>query len=390
MSQRVWLVSVMAVAFGVVGITAERSSSQETSQEGPQAEGSQPQAEASGEFGRGFGRVGGSGGEFRGGRWGEFGGSGRGGFGGEIVADTPHETSESKHLPVPAVPRIWVVEDSEETERLYELLKNEVVTTLQFPEGTPLNEVLVFLSEECNVQIQLDTIALDELGIAPDEPTVLSVENARLSQAMRLLLDPLELTCIVYSGGLLVTSPEESLNKQPVALYDVRDLLLKGSYEGLIDTITMTIAPDTWAANGGGDADIRAYPQRGALVIKQSSEVHADLASFFGAMRQLEAIPSAKPTVIDKTARQRKIEESLQPRGIGSAGGVSDYEDLVEALRHLDEEKNLRQKAGDDTSDSHLSKAYGLIYNEANRRGAGIFSISETPVADTNNLNDSE
>lgn len=317
MSQRVWLASVMAAALGVVGIAVERSRSQESSQEG-----TQPQAEASGELGRGgFGRIGEFGG--RGGRGGEYGG-GRGGFGatGELGADTPAETPESKPLTAPAVPRIWVAEDSEETERLYELLKSEVVTTLEFSDGTPLNEVLAFLSEKCNVQIQLDTVALDELGIAPDEPTVLRVENARLSQVMRLLLDPLELTCIVYSGGLLVTSPEESLNKHAVAVYDVRDLLLKGSYEGLIDTITMTIAPDTWAANGGGDADIRAYPQRGALVITQSSEVHANLASFFAAMRQLEAIPDAKPTVIDKTAQQRKIEESLQPRGIGAVGGV--------------------------------------------------------------------
>jgi hypothetical protein len=408
MSQRVWLVSVMAVALGVVGITAERSRSQEASQA---QEGSQPQAEASGDFGRGFGRVGGRGGEFdggRGGRGGEFGSVGRGGYGGELRATTSAEAPDSKPLPVPAVPRIWVTTDPERTDQLYEILKSPLPSAgLQFPDGTPLEEVIAFLREQYDVEILLDTVALDELGIGADEPVSISVSNIRLDQAMRRMLEPLELTYVVDDGVVLVTSEEEALTKLHLAIYDVRDLLLQGDYDSLQEIITSAIASDTWAENGGGEAEIRAYPQRGALVVLQTLSVHEEIDGLLTAMRATPLDPNAKPlTEPARVSAERRagphcvfgpaprkteapaIEEG--PQAASEARGASGYEPLLEALRHLDEEKNLRQEAGDDTSGSHLSKAYGLIYDEANRRGAGIFSIRETPVADKNNLNDSE
>lgn len=392
MSQRVWLVSVLAVALGGLGIAVERSRSQEAS---PEQDGSQPQAEASGDFGGGFGRGG------------EFGG--RGGFGGgEFGGDMGGEAPQPTVLPAPAVQCIWVTDDPERTEQLHEALKSPLTSAgLEFPDGTPLEEIIAFLREEYGIEILLDTVALDELGIGADEPVSISVRNIRLYQAMRRMLEPLELTYVVDDAVVLVTSEEEAFTKLHLAIYDVRDLLLQGDYDSLMEIVTSTIATDTWAENGGGEAEIRAYPQRGSLVITQTSSVHAEILGLFEALRKTSidanATPLTEPARVSAERRAgphcvfgpapRKTEAPAieeGPQAASEARGASGYEPLLEALRHLDEEKSLRQEAGDDTNGSHLSKAYGLIYDEANRRGAGIFSIRETPVADTNNLNDSE
>ncbi len=304
MSQRVWLVSVMAVALGVVGIAVERSRSQEEAR--PQEE-PQPQAEASSEFGGGFGgQLGG--GEF-GGREGyargsEFGG--RGGFAGGGEAASPAA------LPAPAVPRIWVTEDPDGTQQLYDVLQRPLPSAgLDFGDGAPLEEIIAYLSEEYDISIVLDTVALDELGIGPDERVSISVRGIRLGQAMRRILEPLELTYEIDSGVVLVTSEEEALTKLRLAIYDVRDLLLQGDYDPLMDVITTTIASDTWAKNGGGEAEIRAYPQRGVLVVSQTMSVHEQIEGLLTAMRATPFDPHAKP--LPKTSS----------RGRGRAGAGS-------------------------------------------------------------------
>ncbi len=392
MSQRVWLVSVMAAALGVLGIAVERSRSQESSQEV-----SQPQAEASGDSVEGAGTADDPVGDF-GGR--NYHGGGR--------ARSEDKAARPDAAPVPAAPRNWVAEDPERIQQIDEILKRPLPSAgLDFPEGTPLEEIVAFLSEEYDIPILLDTAALDELGIGTDEPVSISVRNIHFGQALRRMLEPLELTYVIDSGVVVVTSEEEALTKLRLAIYDVRDLLLQGDYDSLIEIITATIASDTWAENGGGEAEIRAYPQRGSLVISQTSSVHAEILGLFDALRSTSMDPDAKPlTEPARVSAERRagphcvfgpapketagpvIEQA--PRAASEASGALGYEKLLEALRHLDSEKRIRQDAGDDSDHGHLNKAYGLIYDEANRRGAGIFSIRETPIADMNVLNDSE
>lgn len=297
MSQRVWLVSVLAVVLGGLGIAVERSSSQEASQE----EGSQPQAEASGEFGGDFGRGG---------------GFGVGEFGGGMTGEAPQSTA----LPAPAVPRLWVTADPGRTEELFEILKSPISSSgLDFPDNTPLAEIATYLSEEYGAPILLDTVALDELGIGADESVGISIRDVRLGQAMRLMLEPLELTYVIDGGVLLVTSEDEAFSKLTVAVYDVRDLLLNGEFDPLIEIITAAIASDSWAENGGGEAEIRAYPQRGSLVISQTTTVHEEIAAFLEAMRAAPLDPNANPL-----PNQRP-----DNRGVGAgAGCASEHEPM--------------------------------------------------------------
>lgn len=248
MSRKLWVASVVALSLAIVALVADRSRSQE------QGEGQPAETSA-------------------------------------VATDQVKPTP----FPAPEKPRIWATEDPEGTERLCRLLKDQVVATLESPDDATLEKVLNNFSYVYGENFHLDTIALDELGLGADEPIVINVKNVRLGQALRLMLEPLELTYCVDNGMVVITTEEAALNRLPVAVYDVRDLLLDSDFDTLIEPITSTIASDTWAENGGGEAEIRAYPQRGSLVISQSTRVHEEVLNFLTALRVAPFDPEAKP-----------------------------------------------------------------------------------------------
>lgn len=350
MSQRVWLASVMAAALGVLGIAVERSSSQEASQEG-----SQPQAEASGDSGGGESESSGGGFGIAIGIGGGFGGSAHGsgggfGGGGEFGASALAEDSESQSQSVPTAPRIWVSEDPERTEQLYEILKSPLPSAgLQFPDGTPLEEIIAFLREEYDVEIVLDTVALDELGLGPDEPISISLRSIRFDQALRRMLEPLDLTYVVDDGVLLVTSEEEALTKLRLAIYDVRDLVSQGDYDSLRKIIVSTIAADTWAENGDGESEIRAYPQRGAFVVLQTISVHEEIASLLTAMRAMPVDSNAK-TLPHRRQEGGNSRGGYQSTNRPTPRKASVHERELEQARQrdLDREREARSSEADE------------------------------------------
>ena len=158
--------------------------------------------------------------------------------------------------------------------------------------------MLTYLENEFSISISLDRDALDELGLGPDEPVSIgakSLNNVKSAQALRLVLDPLELTYCIDGGVVVVTTQEEALTKLSLAVYDVRDLVTEGDYNSLIDIIASTIAPDTWADNGGGVAQIRSLPQRGCLVISQTTTAHGQIGDLLSALRQPAVNPNVNP-----------------------------------------------------------------------------------------------
>ena len=91
---------------------------------------------------------------------------------------------------------------------------------------TPLEEVIEFLRDEYEIEIQLDTTALDELGIQPDEPITVNLRKITLRSALRLMLKSLELTYIIRDEVLLITTEEEAETLLSVKVYPVGDLVI--------------------------------------------------------------------------------------------------------------------------------------------------------------------
>ena len=93
-------------------------------------------------------------------------------------------------------------------------------------QDTPLEEIVAFLRDEYEIEIQLDTQALDDFGLGPDEPVSVNLRNISLRSAMRLMLKPLELTYVIDDEVLLITTEDEALTRLSVKVYPVADLVL--------------------------------------------------------------------------------------------------------------------------------------------------------------------
>jgi general secretion pathway protein D len=59
-------------------------------------------------------------------------------------------------------------------------------------------------------------------------------------------------------------------------------------FDSLIDLITSTVASESWAENGGGQAEIRPFPTNLSLVISQTQAVHEQIADLLEQLRRLQ------------------------------------------------------------------------------------------------------
>jgi general secretion pathway protein D len=59
-------------------------------------------------------------------------------------------------------------------------------------------------------------------------------------------------------------------------------------FDSLIDLITSTVATESWAENGGGQAEIRPFPTNLSLVISQTQAVHEQIADLLEQLRRLQ------------------------------------------------------------------------------------------------------
>jgi general secretion pathway protein D len=59
-------------------------------------------------------------------------------------------------------------------------------------------------------------------------------------------------------------------------------------FDSLIDLIVSTVETDSWAENGGGQAEIRPFPTNLSLVISQTQAVHEEIADLLEQLRRLQ------------------------------------------------------------------------------------------------------
>jgi tetratricopeptide (TPR) repeat protein len=101
-------------------------------------------------------------------------------------------------------------------------------TSLEFPAGTTVKDVLDFLKEYHKIEIQLDTQALKDVGITSDkqfeEP--ISLKGISLRSALRLLLRQLQATYLIENEVLLITTPDKAQERLTTKVYPVADLVI--------------------------------------------------------------------------------------------------------------------------------------------------------------------
>lgn len=176
-------------------------------------------------------------------------------------------------------------------------------TTFEFVQ-TELSTILSYLNDLQKIQIVIDKKALEAIGISPDTLVTQHIRGVPLYLALDLMLEELGATWMVRDGLLVVTAEDATYSAK---IYSLGDLLAKKTdgeldYDSIIELITMTVAPETWAAVGS-KGEIQPYA--GTLVIYQSAPVHRKIERL---LSQLNAATQA-----DRPVRHTEVTVHAQP-----------------------------------------------------------------------------
>jgi hypothetical protein len=115
-----------------------------------------------------------------------------------------------------------------------EILKQLDEPTRMDFEETPLDEVVDYLKEFHGIEIQLDTKALDEVGIGSDTPVTSRVRGISLRSGLRLMLKAVDptLTYAIQNEVLMITTREAAEENLVTRVYPVADLVLPITLSG--------------------------------------------------------------------------------------------------------------------------------------------------------------
>ena len=221
-----------------------------------------------------------------------------------------------------------------------------------------LSDVASALAHQYEINVRLDTKALDGVGIGNDTPITVTVNHVSLRSALELMLRDLELTWLIQHETLMITTPEVAEENLHTRVYDVRDLVdpdgtfaslaeadpLAGEgvypdFDSLIELTTTTIAPDTWDDVGGpGSIDSFYSSKAFALVVSQTDPVHDQIEKLFADLRALErehphslGRPKVKKTSSNSAAAPR-ITVGIYPIIDGKGPPL---DELVELIREV-------------------------------------------------------
>jgi hypothetical protein len=164
---------------------------------------------------------------------------------------------------------------------------------------TTLEDVAEFISDLANIDVALDTRALDDVGIGTDTPVTRSLKNITLRSALRLTLKDLELTTMIRDGALVITTPEEAETRLITRVYPVTDVVARTvdgkvvhDFDEMIELMTTHVQPEAWG-DVGGPCSIEVALN--SLVISSTEEIHEEVDSLLKQIRTLRKAVEESP-----------------------------------------------------------------------------------------------
>ncbi|MHB8866399.1 MAG: hypothetical protein ACYC6N_28775 [Pirellulaceae bacterium] len=158
------------------------------------------------------------------------------------------------------------------------------------------------LHQQFSINVMLDHRALDDVGLGPEsDVSATRLSGVVLEDALHIVLNQTDLTFLVRDEVLVITTPEEAENQLETRVYPVADLVDGGrsvrdipdawldDYDTLIETITSSIAPDTWDEVGGAGS-IESFPPSCGLVISQTRTVHRQIEPLLETLRTARSL----------------------------------------------------------------------------------------------------
>lgn len=158
-------------------------------------------------------------------------------------------------------------------------------TQIDFIE-TPLIDVVAFLEELHNVQIEIDAAALGAVGLGSDTPLTRDLKGISLSSALNLMLSEMELTYVIRNEVLWITTLERAELTPATRVYGVKDLLEGDrTAEQLIEAVTIG-----WRIGDYSPGDAVAFGDR--LIVRAPQSQQDNVARI---LTMLRATHDGKP-----------------------------------------------------------------------------------------------
>lgn len=108
-------------------------------------------------------------------------------------------------------------------ERIYESLNDQ--TEIDFIDQ-PLSEVILYLKDIHSIQIVIDQAALADEGISSDTPVTQTLAGISLRSALKLILEPLQLTYVIDDEVMKITTSIKAEELLQIRVYPVGDLVI--------------------------------------------------------------------------------------------------------------------------------------------------------------------
>jgi hypothetical protein len=144
--------------------------------------------------------------------------------------------------------------------------------------GTPLRDVINYLSEMSGLAILLDTAALSEQGITGDEEVSLNL-SVPVHTALTLLLsnvNQVELAWMQDAEVVRITTKEKADNTNTTQHYNVRDLLNNGYTHEQLMNVVLEMTEGPWESIDGRGGTVAEFGD--LLVVKQCQRTQIDVA----------------------------------------------------------------------------------------------------------------
>ena len=160
-----------------------------------------------------------------------------------------------------------------QAEKLACLQTMEQSVTANFAD-TPLTDVVEYLVRQIDLPIFLDVVAIEEAGLLTDEPVSFLMSGKSLATTLRLMLSEFELTTVIRSGMLFITTVEVANENLHSVVYDVRKIQDTSQLLEAVPALTSGL----WAERDGSGGEM-SLTENGLLVVRQTEETHREIAS---------------------------------------------------------------------------------------------------------------
>lgn len=148
---------------------------------------------------------------------------------------------------------------------------------------TPLRICLTKISDMTKLNLNMDENSMSEIGISPDNPVTLKLENVRAETVLNLMLKPLTLTLVEDKETISITSRQQA-NRTLLSAEHNTAGILGNDLSPIIQLMTNVIAPDSWEQNGG-DASISVKPPN-SISVRQTADNHAAIKKLLADLRE--------------------------------------------------------------------------------------------------------